>query len=64
MADIIIGVGEYANEYNPVKHFNNSEEAAKEIFPYLEEAGSILVKGSRGVRMEKIVKQIEEKNGI
>ena len=64
VADVIIGVGDYTDEYNPIKHFKNSKEAAEGIFPYIKEADSILVKGSRGVRMEEIVKKIEEKNGI
>lgn len=63
VADKIIGVGEYTKEYGPVKIFENSEQAADGIFPYLEENASILIKGSRGVRMEKIVKKIEERDG-
>ena len=64
VADVVIGVGNYTEEYNPLKHFKNSEEAAEGIFPYIKEADSILVKGSRGIQMEKIVKIIKEKNGI
>ncbi len=58
VADVVIGVGELSEHYSPIKVFADSDEAAAGIFPYLTEGVSILVKGSRGVHMEKIVEQI------
>lgn len=58
VADVVIGVGELTEHYRPKAIFADSDEAARAIFPYLTEGVSILVKGSRGVHMEKIVEQI------
>ncbi|MEX0594693.1 MAG: cyanophycin synthetase, partial [Patescibacteria group bacterium] len=58
VADVVIGVGDMAQNYHPTKIFPNSELAAQGIFTYIREGDSILVKGSRGVRMEKIVEGI------
>ncbi|MEX1052168.1 MAG: cyanophycin synthetase [Patescibacteria group bacterium] len=63
VAQIIIGVGEWAQLYRPNNHFSTSEEAAEQIFSYLPQAASILVKGSRGVHMEKIVDKLLTSNG-
>ena len=63
IADTVISVGELAKNYNAQKHFDSSSQAMGNIFPYLEEAGTVLVKGSRGVRMEKIVEEIEKRYG-
>lgn len=63
VADLVIGVGELTEHYQPLHHFSSSDEAAKGIFSYLKEGDSILVKGSRGVRMEKVVEEII-KHGI
>jgi UDP-N-acetylmuramoyl-tripeptide--D-alanyl-D-alanine ligase len=57
-ADLVIGVGELTEHYQPSQQFPDSDQAAKKIFSYLREGDSILVKGSRGVRMEKIVEEI------
>lgn len=62
-ADVVIGVGEMTESYRPTVRFSDSDAAAKEIFSYLKEGDSILVKGSRGVRMEKIVEELM-KHGI
>lgn len=60
--DYIIGVGNLAKEYHPDEWFASSDEADK-IVALLQEADTILVKGSRSVRMEKIVEKMQEKNG-
>jgi len=58
VADVVIGVGEMADYYKPMQLFADSAQAASAIFSYLQEGDSILVKGSRGVQMEKIVEEI------
>ncbi len=62
-ADTVIGVGQLTENYQPTVHYQTSEEAARAIFSHLPETASILVKGSRGVHMEKIVKQIVGNDG-
>lgn len=42
------------------RHFPDSEQAADLIFDYLRSGDFLLVKGSRGVRMEQVVQKIEE----
>lgn len=59
IADVVIGVGEHTDEYQPVVHFDSSDQAAKEIFSYLKKGDSILVKGSRSIQMEKIISALE-----
>jgi len=63
VADVVVGVGELSELYRPSARFETSGEAATGIFSYLKEGDSILVKGSRGVQMEKIVEEIT-KHGI
>jgi UDP-N-acetylmuramoyl-tripeptide--D-alanyl-D-alanine ligase len=41
--------------------FSDSIEAAEGIVPHLREGDLILVKGSRGVRMERIVEALKER---
>jgi UDP-N-acetylmuramoyl-tripeptide--D-alanyl-D-alanine ligase len=59
VADVVIGVGEMTDQYRPVVQFQNSDLAAQGIFSYLKKGDSILVKGSRSVKMEKIIKALE-----
>lgn len=67
--DYLICVGERAQDINrgaegagmnpdKIFHFDNSEEAGRFIQDRIETGDLILVKGSQGVRMEKIVKEI------
>lgn len=58
VADVVIGVGPLSINYQPDRHFNNSEQAAQEILTLAQDDGSILVKGSHGIHMDKIVKSI------
>jgi UDP-N-acetylmuramoyl-tripeptide--D-alanyl-D-alanine ligase len=46
---------------NKIISFEDSEEAAEKIEPLLEEGDTILVKGSRGIKTEKIVNKIKSK---
>ena len=41
--------------------FKDSEQAAKEIGPLLKEGDLVLVKGSRGIHTDKIVKELRQK---
>ncbi|MEK7170785.1 MAG: cyanophycin synthetase [Patescibacteria group bacterium] len=59
-ADLIIGIGPAAKNYDPAEWYPSSELAAKKILPLLGQGDSILVKGSHGVHMEVIVKAIEK----
>jgi len=59
-ADVVVGVGELAKHYQPDAWYATSDEAAREIFAYLQEGASILVKGSHGVHMEKIVEAVKQ----
>lgn len=59
IADVVIGVGEHTDQYQPVVRFETSDQAAKEIFSYLKKGDSILVKGSRSIHMEKIISALE-----
>jgi UDP-N-acetylmuramoyl-tripeptide--D-alanyl-D-alanine ligase len=59
-ADLVVGVGSLATNYKPTVHFDDSDRAASEIFPYLKDGDSILVKGSRGIQMEKIIEALEK----
>lgn len=63
VAGSVIGVGEMAEHYRPSVHFPTSDQAAAGIFAYLPQTASILVKGSRGVRMEKIIQEIIKNHG-
>lgn len=59
VADTVIGVGELAENYKPDQHFPDSMSAAEAVLTLIGEGGSILVKGSHGVHMEKIVTVIK-----
>lgn len=58
-ADVIIGVGELAKNFQPTHWFATSDEAAKAIFSFLKEGDTILVKGSKAVHMQKIIDTLE-----
>jgi UDP-N-acetylmuramoyl-tripeptide--D-alanyl-D-alanine ligase len=69
VADVIITVGDMGRliaegaldagfPREKLAHFENSKEASKEIAKYLSSGDLVLVKGSQGMRMEYIVKEI------
>lgn len=55
--------GAQTNRDIETKFFENSDEAAKAVAATARAGDLILVKGSRGVRMEKIVERLREKFG-
>jgi len=61
VADLTIGVGELAKFYRADHWFPDSTTAARQVLAYLKEGDSILVKGSRAMKMEKIVEVLEKK---
>jgi UDP-N-acetylmuramoyl-tripeptide--D-alanyl-D-alanine ligase len=58
-AEFVIGVGGLAKHYNPDHWFADSSAAAKGVVAFLKKGDSILVKGSHGIRMDKIVEALE-----
>jgi UDP-N-acetylmuramoyl-tripeptide--D-alanyl-D-alanine ligase len=42
-------------------HFNNSKEAAEYLSNFLKEGDLVLVKGSRGIKMEEIINKLKNK---
>lgn len=60
-ADQFIAVGDEAQAFGFDTWYPDSETAASKIFEVLPASGSILVKGSHSVRMEKIVEAIRTK---
>lgn len=60
IADLVVGVGELSHNYYPDKWFKDSAEASSEVLALLEEGDNILIKGSRGVQMEKVTKALRE----
>jgi UDP-N-acetylmuramoyl-tripeptide--D-alanyl-D-alanine ligase len=61
-ANLVIGIGELAQQYQPQHWFANADEAAELIFSFLKEGDSILVKGSKATQMYKIIQIIEQKS--
>lgn len=55
VADLVIGVGELAKNYQPDHWFSTSDEAKEGVVAFLLKGDSILVKGSHGIRTDKIV---------
>jgi len=57
--DYIFTFGEQAKEILPsIKHFSSHQEAGEYLKKFVQDKDAILIKGSQGVRMEKIVKEI------
>lgn len=59
-ADIIIGVGDLARHYEADHWFATSAEAAEQLFALLREGDTILVKGSKATKMEKIISALKK----
>lgn len=58
-ADLVVGVGDLAKHYKPDQWFATSDEAAKGVVAFLQKGDSILVKGSHGIRTDKIVEALQ-----
>ena len=70
VADVLITVGERAEiiaraavenglDQNRVHRFKESQQAASFLNDFLQKEDVVLVKGSRGMRMDKIVSALE-----
>lgn len=70
--DLLVGVGLLSKSMVKGAHseglkreetfsFHDSEEAAEKIYPLLKEGDFILVKGSRAMKMDKVVERLKEK---
>ncbi len=57
-ADYIIAIGELAKHYRADEWYETSDEAAAKVVAFLRKGDSILVKGSHGIRTDKIVEAI------
>lgn len=55
-ANVTISVGLRSRGMNTQHHFNTSIEAAEKVPALLREGDIVLVKGSQGIRMERVVK--------
>jgi UDP-N-acetylmuramoyl-tripeptide--D-alanyl-D-alanine ligase len=58
-ADLVGAASEGGHPKEKARFFENSGEAAKFISGFIERGDLLLLKGSRGVRMEKILEAIE-----
>lgn len=56
--DLIIGIGQMSKEYQPDFWYSSSDEAIQKVLAHLEDGDTILVKGSHGIKMEKIIKKL------
>ena len=56
--DLIIGVGIKSKLYEPNNWFANVDSANQSILQYIESEDTILVKGSHGIRLQKMVANI------
>ena len=61
-ADFMKGVVETGYPRERIRFFENSDEAGKFLEPFVKPGDLLLVKGSRGVRMEKILAAIDARH--
>jgi UDP-N-acetylmuramoyl-tripeptide--D-alanyl-D-alanine ligase len=57
-ANLVISVGLRSRGMNAQHHFNTSIEAAEKVPALLRDGDIVLVKGSQGIRMERVVKAL------
>lgn len=62
-ANLVVGVGELAKHYQPNFWYSSSQEAANHLADFINGGESVLVKGSRAIKMEVIIKALEEFSG-
>lgn len=62
-AQLVIGVGELAREYDANQWFATSREAAAVVHAIVRSGDLVLVKGSRSVAMERVVQALKELRG-
>lgn len=67
--DLLIAVGEFAQEYksgfncdDKIKTFDNTEEVRNNLKDIIKEGDVVLVKASRSLKFESIVKELKELN--
>lgn len=60
VADLLVTVGSNFARLNPDYSFNNSREAAEFLLKEIKKGDIILVKGSRGMKMEVIVEKLQK----
>lgn len=58
-ADVVIGVGELARHYQPGHWFEDSGECAERLASLVEPGDCLLVKGSRSIRLHRVVQELE-----
>jgi UDP-N-acetylmuramoyl-tripeptide--D-alanyl-D-alanine ligase len=58
-ADLVVGVGELSQHYEPDRVYPTSEACAEDIENLVEAEDCILVKGSNVIRMEPIVQKLK-----
>jgi len=63
-ADMVRAAIEAGHPRERTKFFDNSEEAASFLTGFLERGDLLLIKGSRGVRMERILAAIETRHRV
>lgn len=64
VADLVIGVGPLAQAYQGKYWYETSRTASREIEQFLKPRDIILVKGSRGMRMEEIVETLKRQANL
>lgn len=60
-ADLVIAVGDHARAYQGSHWYPTSSAAAHEAADFLRPGDHVLIKGSRGVHMEKIIDALEHR---
>jgi UDP-N-acetylmuramoyl-tripeptide--D-alanyl-D-alanine ligase len=58
-ADVLIGVGDLARDYQPDHWFEDSGECAEHLASLVEPGDCLLVKGSGPVRLHRVVQELE-----